>query len=134
MSGFDMFGGGMSSGGGDTGPSEADMRALMAMYGGGAQQEQQKMPDGSGIPDDPMMAILQQMMGGGGGAGPMGMGQPTSDLVQGEERWGMLWKLLHVVGAFMLAILSLQGAGWGTAYDGSLGERVMATENTRVSV
>jgi len=104
------------------GPSEEELREMLAQYGDGGGQDGQLL--GMGGVNDPVMALLQQMMGmppmgGQGEAGVSG----TQPLQRSQDKWGGLWKLLHTLGALFLAIWSLKVAGLGSQFDGSLKQR-----------
>ena len=111
------------------GPSEEELREILAQYGAGGTQGGQ-LP-GMGDANDPMMALMQQMMG----MPPIGEMEvnETQPSQQSQDKWGGLWKLLHTLGALFLAIWSLKVAGLGSELDGSLKQREAASYTNPVS-
>lgn len=94
------------------------MKLFMAQYGVPGLQQ----PETPGI-DDPMMILWQQMMSMPQKEGPAGEGPAAQPLQFSEDKWGNLWKLLHIFGALILAIWSLSVSGLGAIFDGSLEQR-----------
>lgn len=99
------------------GPSEEELREILAQYGAGGTQGGQ-LPD-MGDANDPMMALMQQLLG----IPPMGEAGVNESQLSQQDNWGWLWKLLHTLGALFLAIWSLKVAGLGSEFDGSLKQR-----------
>ncbi|KAF8475638.1 hypothetical protein BDZ91DRAFT_758224 [Kalaharituber pfeilii] len=121
------------------GPSEAEMKELIARYGGGGgagavgggQLGMQEMPGmvGTGA-EDPMMALLQQMLGVPPPQVDAASVQAPPPQQQQEDKWGKWWRTLHALCALILAIVSLRDAGFGGHFDGSLKQRVEREEET----
>lgn len=112
------------------------MRQLLAQYGAAGAAGGQ-IPEMGGVVNDPMMALMQQMMGfppmGAQGEAGVNTASPPQQQ-QGQVMGGEWWKLLHTLGAFLLAIFSLRVSGLDSGFDGSLEQREAGTKPNSVSV
>ena len=115
------------------------MKEIMARMGDPGVGQQGFPGVSNGGVNNPMLGLLQQVMGMppvGGEAGGEALPQQQVQMPEGStgDKWGTWWKVVHTIGALLLAIFSLKAAGLDAGYDGSLAWRGVASVEASVSI